>query len=122
MRGIWNRSDVVVGTDCGAISNMINANHYAKDGVDAAAKALNGGADMELGDTYFSPLSSGGSNSLGQAIKQGLTTAARVEVSVRRLLVHRFRLGQFDPLENQPYTTIGAVRALLPAAVFSNKK
>lgn len=69
VRSFWNRSDVVVGTDCGAVSNMINANHYAKDDVDAAAKSLNGGSDLELGDQYYSPLSSGGSDSLEKAIQ-----------------------------------------------------
>lgn len=45
----FNRSDVVVGTDCGAINNMVHANHYATNDTDAAAKTLNGGTDMELG-------------------------------------------------------------------------
>ena len=39
----FNRSDVVVGTDCGAVNNMVNANKYAKSDLDAAAKTLNGG-------------------------------------------------------------------------------
>jgi beta-D-xylosidase 4 len=46
----FNRSDVVVGTDCGAVNNMVHANHYASSDLDAAAKTLNGGTDMELGD------------------------------------------------------------------------
>ena len=52
VRGLWNRSDVVVGTDCGAIDNMINQNHYAKNGEDAASKAINSGADLELGANH----------------------------------------------------------------------
>lgn len=50
VRGLWNRSDVVVYTDCGAIGNMVDYNHYASNNADAAAKALNGGADVDLGD------------------------------------------------------------------------
>ena len=44
----FNRSDVVVGTDCGAINNMVRANHYASSDLDAAAKTLNGGCDILL--------------------------------------------------------------------------
>ena len=29
IRTKFDREDVVVGTDCGAVNNMINANHYA---------------------------------------------------------------------------------------------
>ena len=29
IRTKFDRADVVVGTDCGAVNNMINANHYA---------------------------------------------------------------------------------------------
>ena len=36
--------------DCGAVNNMVHANKYAKSDLDAAAKTLNGGTDMELGD------------------------------------------------------------------------
>jgi len=107
VRGIWNRPDVVVGTDCGAVSNMIHANHYASSPEDAAAKSINSGTDMELGDTFFSPLSSGGQNSLQMAIDKGLTTADRVRTAVSRILTKRFLLGQFDPLALQPYTTLG---------------
>ena len=49
-----------MGTDCGAINNMVSQNHYAKNDVDAAAKTLNAGTDLELGDQIWSPTSSGG--------------------------------------------------------------
>jgi len=55
VRGAFQRPDVVVGTDCGAVNNMVNANHYASNDVDAAAKTLNGGTDMELGDQVRIP-------------------------------------------------------------------
>ncbi len=40
---------------------MIFQNHYAKTILDAAAKSLNGGSDLNLGDTYYSPLIYGNS-------------------------------------------------------------
>ena len=108
VRGIWNRSDVMVGTDCGAIDNMFKQNHYAKNSEDAVSKAINSGADLELGDDYFSPVSSGGQGALQAAIANGLTSADRVAQSLKRVMSKRFMLGQFDPLNIQPYTQIGA--------------
>lgn len=64
VRGKWNRSDVVVATDCGAIGNMVSQNKYAKDDKDAAAKSINGGSDIDLGDMYFPPKSNGGNDAL----------------------------------------------------------
>ncbi len=37
-------------SDCGAVDNMLKANHYASSAPDAAAKALNGGTDVDMGD------------------------------------------------------------------------
>ncbi len=38
VRQKWGRSDVLVGTDCGSIGNMVTGNHYARNNTDAAAK------------------------------------------------------------------------------------
>lgn len=35
VRTTWGRDDVMVGSDCGAISNMVDANHYATSNTDA---------------------------------------------------------------------------------------
>lgn len=61
LREEWGRDDVLVGTDCGAINNMIWANRYASNGVDASAKAINAGVDEELViPFYFSVYTLGG--------------------------------------------------------------
>jgi len=101
IRGEWKKGDVLVGTDCGAISNMVSANKYASDGADAAAKTLNAGADQELGDTYFTL------GSLRHAIELGYTDEEHVDRAVYRSLNTRFLTGQFDPLDYQVYTTYG---------------
>jgi len=41
-RGHFGRPNLVVGTDCGAVNNMKDSNHYASNAEDAAAKTLNG--------------------------------------------------------------------------------
>jgi beta-glucosidase-like glycosyl hydrolase len=107
VRDHFNRPDAVIGTDCGAVNNMVSQNHYAANKTDAAAKTLNGGTDLELGDQIWSPTQNGGSGSLEEAISKGMTTEDRVAESVRRVLRLRFLTGQFDPLDNQPYSKIG---------------
>ncbi|EGD78599.1 hypothetical protein PTSG_01576 [Salpingoeca rosetta] len=102
VRGQWKRDMVTIGTDCGAIANMVNANKYARDPVDAVAKTLNGGADMELGETYFTT-----NGYLEQAVQQNRTTINTVNNAVRRVLYIRFITGQFDPIDATPYTSIG---------------
>ena len=42
VRDHFGRPDVVMGTDCGAVDHMLNANHYAASATDAAAKTMNG--------------------------------------------------------------------------------
>lgn len=73
---------------------------------DAAAKALNAGTDVELGDTYFSPREYGGNGGLTDALEANMTSYAQVDTALRRLLSVRFKAGLFDPLEVQPYTDI----------------
>ena len=108
IRTKFNRSDVVVGTDCGAINNMFQANHYATDPEDAAAKTINGGTDMELGDQIWSSKENGGSDLLHQAVTDQKTTEKRIDASIKRILNLRMITGQFDSLANQPYSKIGA--------------
>lgn len=108
VRGHFGRPGVVVGTDCGAVNNMVSQNHYASDKVDAAAKTLNGGTDLELGDSFWAPIKNQGMGLLVEALKQGRVNQTRIDESVSRVLTLRFLTGQFDPVEDQPYTKIGA--------------
>ena len=98
----FNRSDVVVGTDCGAVNNMVDANHYAKSDLDAAAKTLNGGTDLELGDQTWSSIANGGKGKLAEAVAMKMATVERIDESVSRIMHLRFITGQFDPIEPPP--------------------
>ena len=103
IRDHFDRPDVVVGTDCGAVNNMVDANHYASSFVDAAAKTCNGGTDLELGDQVWAPVTNGGLGDLQNAVDVAKTvTEARINESVSRVLNLRFITGQFDPLDAQP--------------------
>ena len=57
--------------------------------------AVNAGCDLNCGCTYLHLLDAAG---------QGLVTEAQIDISLRRLLRTRFRLGMFDPPENVPLT------------------
>jgi beta-glucosidase-like glycosyl hydrolase len=79
-----------------------------KSALDAAAKTLNGGADMELGDQVWSPVATSGLGLLKEALQNHTVTENRVDQSVRRVLNLRMITGQFDALDHQPYTKTSA--------------
>jgi beta-D-xylosidase 4 len=106
VRNAWKRPDVVIATDCGAITNMKDHNHYAINKPDAAAKTMNGGSDIDLGDDYFAPIIKGGNGALIEARAQNVTDITRIDTAVSRVLAARFKVGLFDPLELNSYTQI----------------
>lgn len=117
LRSHWKRPDAHIQSDCGAISNMLGDNEpsgwptktYAQNRSDAAAKALNGGCDLDDGNQFYQPKSKGGNGGLPDALDTGLTDIAHVDAALSRVLTNeRFRTGQADPLEGQPYTRIDA--------------
>lgn len=88
----WGRRDAVIESDCSAVANMVK-NHYANNGTDASAKALNAGMDLYGGwdDDLW------GQGKLQEAIDAGLTTSAKVDDAVRRTTTHKMLVGLFDP-------------------------
>ena len=81
---------------------------YAKRPVEAASKALHGGSDIDLGDSFFSPASLGGNGAMEGALRRRYVKPSDLDVALRRVLTNRFKAGLFDPLEGQIYTEIGA--------------
>lgn len=100
MRERWGAQDAVITTDCGAVYNIAFMHHYASNLSDAAAKALNGGTDLNTEDVFSGP-------NMTLAIATGLTTVEKVNQALTRSMKLRFRAGMFDPLEHQPYTKLG---------------
>lgn len=98
LREQWQFDGYVV-SDCWAIRDF-----YKKDAhmvratpEEAAVLAVQSGTDLNCGDTY--PY-------LVSAYKQGLITEEELDVSVRRMLLARMKLGQFDPHEKVSYANI----------------
>lgn len=96
LRKEWNFNGFIV-SDCGAIDDIYLRHKYVKTEGEASALAVKAGTDLTCGREY---------RSLVQAVKDGLITEAEIDVSVKRLMTARFKLGMFDPPEMVAYARI----------------
>ncbi|MCH5309889.1 MAG: glycoside hydrolase family 3 C-terminal domain-containing protein [Prevotella sp.] len=87
LRDEWG-FDGLITSDCGAIRDFLPQWHaVAKDGAEASAKAVLNGTDVECGSEY---------KNLPEAVRRGDIKEADLDKSLRRLLIARFELGDFD--------------------------
>jgi beta-glucosidase len=96
LRKEWGFKGHVV-SDCGAIDDIYKFHRYAKTEAEASAISVKAGTDLSCGGEY---------RSLVQAVKEKLISEAEIDVSVKRLMTTRFRLGMFDSPEMVPYAQI----------------
>lgn len=99
LRNNWNFQGYIV-SDCGAIQDFYekNAHHIVSTPEEASAMAVKAGTDLNCGSVY--------ARSLLNAVKQGLVTESEINISVKRLIMARMKLGQFDPTEKVKYAQI----------------
>ena len=97
LRSEWGFEGYVV-SDCGAINDIYANHHYASSAAEACAMGINGGTDLNCGSYY--------QDYLQTAYNQGLVTEAALTNSAQNVLRARFKLGEFDPAETVPYTSI----------------
>lgn len=99
LRNNWNFQGYIV-SDCGAIQDFYekNAHHIVSTPEEAAAMAVKAGTDLNCGSVY--------ARSLLNAVKQGLVAEAEINISVKRLIMARMKLGQFDPNNMVKYAQI----------------
>ncbi|MDR1948387.1 MAG: glycoside hydrolase family 3 C-terminal domain-containing protein [Spirochaetaceae bacterium] len=97
LRGKWQFRGHVV-SDCWAIRDFHENHKVTKSPEESAALALNAGCDLNCGCTY--PM-------LTVAHKKGLVTEEAIDTALTRLLRTRFKLGLFDPPEQDPYGKLG---------------
>lgn len=111
LRNDWGFDGVVV-SDCGAIRDFLPmtgnkpGHGVSEDNQAASALGVKSGTDVECGAIY---------KNLPAAVKRGDISEEDIDVSVRRLLAERFRLGDFDDDSLVEYTRI-------PASVISSRK
>ncbi len=97
LREKWGFEGYVV-SDCGAINDMVSGHHFYETGAEAAARGILAGCDLNCGDYY--------SRYLHEALERGLIEEKDLDRALKRVLSARFRLGEFDPPEIQPYSAI----------------
>ncbi len=99
LRDIWGFKGLIT-SDCGAIRDFLPTWHnVSKDAAAASAKAVLSGTDVECGSEY---------KNLPAAIKRGDIKEGDLDKSLRRLLIARFELGDFDSDELNAWTKIPA--------------
>jgi len=96
LRDEWEFQGYVV-SDCWAIMDIYNTHRVTDTAPEAAAMGVANGTDLNCGVTY---------DSLTVAVREGLLSEEQLDVSIRRLLRTRFKLGMFDPPERVPYADI----------------
>ena len=97
LRREWDFEGYVV-SDCGGIDDMLFGHHFFKTGAEAAARSILAGCDLNCGDAYR--------RYLPEALSEGLLEVKDLDRALERVLSARFRLGEFDPPEIVPYSSI----------------
>ncbi len=97
LRDEWG-FDGLITSDCGAIRDFLPQwHHVAEDPAEASAKAILAGTDVECGSEY---------KNLPEAVRRGDVKEEDLDRSLRRLLIARFELGDFDSDELNEWTKI----------------
>jgi beta-glucosidase len=96
LRKQWGFQGYVV-SDCGAIDDIYRRHKFVPTAEEGVALAVKAGTDLSCGTEY---------TNLIPAVKKGLISESEIDVSLKRLLGARFRLGMFDPPEMVKYAQI----------------
>jgi len=102
LRDKWKFSGYVV-SDCDAVADIFNGHKYTKSMAEAAGLSLKKGMDNDCADFYRVMRDNSDYVRFIDAVKQGFLTEKDIDVSLRRTLTARFRLGMFDPPEMVKY-------------------
>ncbi|MEU9288897.1 glycoside hydrolase family 3 C-terminal domain-containing protein [Streptomyces sp. NPDC048275] len=95
----WTDQELLVCSDAGAPSNLVDSEHYFDTHEEATAAAILAGVDSF---TDHGTDSSKIVERVRGALDQGLLSEADIDAAVRRQLAIRFRLGEFDA-QSDPY-------------------
>jgi beta-glucosidase len=90
----WTDRSLVVCSDAGAPSNLVDSEHYFDTHEEATAAALRAGVDSFTDHGQDSSVMTG---RVRGAYERGLIDEKDIDRAVRRLLRMRFDLGEFDP-------------------------
>ena len=97
LRDEWGFKGLIT-SDCGAINDFLPRYHNVVETPEqAVAIGVRAGTDVECGSLY---------RHLPEAVKNGWITEKEIDTSLRRLLLARMKLGDFDPDEMVEWTKI----------------
>ncbi|WP_405605851.1 glycoside hydrolase family 3 C-terminal domain-containing protein [Polaribacter sp. Asnod1-A03] len=96
LRKDWGFDGFVV-SDCNAIRDIHDYHNFVDSKEEAASVAVKAGCDLNCGSRY---------EFLINAVAVGDITEAEIDVSLKRILKARFKLGMFDPVEMVSYASI----------------
>ncbi len=96
LRKKWGFQGYVV-SDCGAIDDIYRRHKFVPTAEEGVALAVKAGTDLSCGTEY---------SNLVPAVRKGLIAESEIDVSLKRLLRARFKLGMFDPPEMVKYAQI----------------
>lgn len=102
---IWTDQPLVVCSDAGAPSNLVDSEHYFDTHEEATAASLKAGVDSFTDHGTDSTVMTG---RIRDALAKGLIDESDIDTAVHRLLSMRFALGEFDP-ELDPYAGVDAL-------------
>lgn len=99
----WTGDELLVVSDAGAPSFLVDHQHYFPDHATSHAAALRAGIDSFTDGDADSSITIGRINA---ALARGLLTESDIDTAVRRILTIRFRLGELDAAGDNPYTEL----------------
>ncbi len=97
LRGKWGFKGHVV-SDCWAVRDFHEEHKITATPAESAALAITNGCDLNCGCTYPSAV---------EAVRTGLLDESKIDESVRRLLMTRFKLGMFDSKDKDKWASLG---------------
>jgi beta-glucosidase len=96
LRNQWKFKGYIT-SDCGALADIYEGHKFVPTATEAAAIALKRGVNLNCGNVF---------PSLVDAVKKGLVSEKEIDSSLATLLQIRFKLGLFDPQNDNPYNRI----------------
>lgn len=105
LRDAWGFTGVVT-SDSGAVVDVLASHHYVDDADHMVAATISAGCDIESAPWKKNqPWATGGPyiTNIPEAVGKGLLNESQVDEALRHALGMRFRLGLFDPIDDQPY-------------------
>ena len=101
----WAGDDILVVSDAQAPSNVVAPQAYYPDHAAATAALLRAGIDSFTDNDTRSEITIA---RVDAALERGLITEADLDTALRHVFAIRYRLGEFDPADANPYTAITA--------------